>query len=55
MQLWFEGETLKNESSFDNEGLNEHHQIESQERYFWKKLDILRQKLGLNDRQRIES
>ena len=29
MQLWFEGETLKNESSFENFGLNERYQIES--------------------------
>ena len=32
MQLWFEGETLKKESSFENVGLNERYQIESQER-----------------------
>ena len=51
---WFKWETSKNESSFENVGLNKNCRIESQERYF-EKLDILRLKLRLNDHHRIES
>ena len=36
MQLWFEGETLQKESSFENVELNECCRIESRERYFEK-------------------